>query len=64
MTNDNAIINSQELTSEQELVTATTEQITDKRDDVASSTDTGYETGSVASALNLSQITKVIKVEC
>ena len=47
------------MTSEQELVSATSEQVTDKPDDVASNTDTGYETGSVASALSSSQITKV-----
>ena len=47
------------MTSEQELVPATSEQVTDKPDDVASNTDTGYETGSVASTLSLSQITKV-----
>ena len=49
----------QELKSEQELVLATSEQIMAKPDDVASNADTGYETGSVASASSSSQTTKV-----
>ena len=49
----------QELKSEHELVPTTSEQVMAKPDDVASNTDTGYETGSVASASSLSQITKV-----
>ena len=48
----------QELKSELELV-PTSKQVMAKPDDVASNTDTGYETGSVASASSLSQTTKV-----
>ena len=51
----------QELKSKQVLVPTTSEQIMAKPDDVASNTDTGYETGSVASASSSSQTTKVIK---
>ena len=50
----------QELKSEHELVPIS-EQVMAKPDDVASSTDSGYETGSVASASSSSQTTKVIK---
>ena len=49
----------QELKSEHELVPTTSEQIMAKPDDMASNTDTGYETGSVANATSSSQITKV-----
>ena len=49
----------QELKSEHELVPTTSEQVMAKPVDVASNTDTGYETGSVASASSSSQITKV-----
>ena len=49
----------QELTIKQELIPTTSEQVTAKSDDVASNTDTGYETGSVASASSSSQTTKV-----
>ena len=49
----------QELKSERELVPTTSEQVMAKPDDVASNTDTGYETGSVASASGSSQTTKV-----
>ena len=49
----------QELKSEHELVPTTSKQIKAKPDDVASNTDTGYETGSVASASSSSQTTKV-----
>ena len=49
----------QELKSEQELVLTTSEQIMAKPDDVASNADTGYETGSVASASSSSQTIKV-----
>ena len=38
---------------------ATSEQVIAKPDDVASNADTGYETGSVASASSSSQTTKV-----
>ena len=48
-----------EIQSEHELVPTTSEQVMAKPDDVASNTDTGYETGSVASASSSSQITKV-----
>ena len=48
----------QELKSEHELV-PTSEQVMAKPDDVASNTDTGYETGSVASASSSSRTTKV-----
>ena len=49
----------QELKSKQELVPTTSVQVMAKLDDVASSADTGYETGSVASALSSSRIMKV-----
>ena len=41
------------------MVPTTNEQVMAKPDDVASNTDTGYETGSVASASSSSQISKV-----
>ena len=49
----------QELKSEHELVPTTSKQVMAKPDDVASNADTGYETGSVASASSSSQTTKV-----
>ena len=51
----------QELTIKQELIPTTSEQVMAKPDDhdVTSNTDTGYETGSVASASSSSQTTKV-----
>ena len=49
----------QELKSEHELISTTSQQVMAKPDDVASNTDTGYETGSVASSSSSSQIMKV-----
>ena len=49
----------QELKSEHDLVPTTSKQIKAKPDDVVSNTDTGYETGSVASASSSSRTTKV-----
>ena len=43
----------------QELIPITNEQVMAKPDDMASNTDTGYETGSVASTSSSSQIMKV-----